>query len=309
MRISIQEAAEALAEEASGSAESAAAALPVSFENALAGTILIAGTVAATPVIWMMVRRIFGGRNVFFARWGFSHLLLVILTWVFASIGIAVVFGGRLASEEPIGIALSLGLAVLGYAPPALLAAWFAHKLAPDGVRSLGFRTERLGKAIGAAVVAYIAIVPGMLGVMHLWPYLLDRLGETAVPQVFAEQFRVSAGYEIWIGVALAVLVIPLIEEVLFRGFLQPLLVQNFRDAGGVVLTAALFGAMHGQSAFLPIFCLALLLGVLQLRTQRLVAVWFVHALHNGSNVAILLATEELALEGALLRVVGFGLG
>ena len=85
----------------------------------------------------------------------------------------------------------------------------------------------------------------------------------------------------------------PLLEEVLFRGFLQPLLVQNFRDKGGIVLTSALFAVMHGTSAFLPIFGLSLILGAVMLRTQRLTAVWAIHALHNGLQVALLLSLES----------------
>ena len=49
------------------------------------------------------------------------------------------------------------------------------------------------------------------------------------------------------------------------------------------LVSASLIVAMlHGVSAFLPIFGLALLLGSLKLRTQRLSAPFAVHALHNA---------------------------
>ena len=80
----------------------------------------------------------------------------------------------------------------------------------------------------------------------------------------------------------LVILVLPFFEELIFRGFLQPLFVQNLGDRGGVFLASLVFAVLHGDSAFLPIFCLALLLGSLKLRTQSLASCFAVHALHNA---------------------------
>lgn len=45
---------------------------------------------------------------------------------------------------------------------------------------------------------------------------------------------------------AMAVLVAPLVEETVFRGYLYPLLAKTFGVATGVVVTGVLFGLMHG---------------------------------------------------------------
>ena len=45
---------------------------------------------------------------------------------------------------------------------------------------------------------------------------------------------------------AMAVLMAPLVEETLFRGYLYPLLARSFGVAPGIVLTGMAFGAMHG---------------------------------------------------------------
>ena len=42
-----------------------------------------------------------------------------------------------------------------------------------------------------------------------------------------------------------AVTIAPLFEELLFRGFIQPLLSQTFGVAAGILLTAVIFGALH----------------------------------------------------------------
>jgi len=45
---------------------------------------------------------------------------------------------------------------------------------------------------------------------------------------------------------AMAVLVAPLVEETLFRGYLYPLFARSFGVAPGIVITGVLFGLMHG---------------------------------------------------------------
>jgi membrane protease YdiL (CAAX protease family) len=45
---------------------------------------------------------------------------------------------------------------------------------------------------------------------------------------------------------AMAVLVAPLVEETLFRGYLYPLFARSFGIAPGILLTGVLFGLMHG---------------------------------------------------------------
>ena len=45
---------------------------------------------------------------------------------------------------------------------------------------------------------------------------------------------------------AMAVLVAPLVEETLFRGYLYPLFARSFGVAPGILLTGVLFGFMHG---------------------------------------------------------------
>src|SRR5262249_54711405 len=89
-------------------------------------------------------------------------------------------------------------------------------------------------------------------------------------------------------------LLMPLFEEALFRGMLQPVLVQYLRPAAGIVVTSILFGAMHGLDAFLPIFALSLLLGWIRHRTQRLSAAWAVHALHNAGQFVMLFSLPDL---------------
>ena len=123
---------------------------------------------------------------------------------------------------------------------------------------------------------------------MLIWPWALTEVGVGYETQLIVQRFESLPRDQLWVAAVFGVVLLPLFEEVLFRVFLQPLLVQNFSEKGGVLLTSLAFAALHGTSAFLPIFGLSLLLGGVMLRTQRLTAVWLVHALHNGITTAAL---------------------
>jgi membrane protease YdiL (CAAX protease family) len=75
----------------------------------------------------------------------------------------------------------------------------------------------------------------------------------------------------------------PLFEELLFRGFLLPLLARRGRLAWALALTALLFGAIHLQPMGLPILCtLGFVLGLAMRQTASLRTPIVVHACWNG---------------------------
>ena len=159
---------------------------------------------------------------------------------------------------------------------------YLAARLDPDGIVSLGLRAKGSLRAAVVGVCCYVILVPGILGVSVFWPWFLERIGIKFEVQAISVGLETLVGAQFWIAALLVILVIPFFEELMFRGFLQPLFVQNLGDRGGVFLTSLIFAVLHGDSRFLPIFCLALLLGSLKLRTQRLSASFAVHALHNA---------------------------
>jgi CAAX protease family protein len=169
----------------------------------------------------------------------------------------------------------------------------YAHRLDPDGARSLGFRAGGSGRAALAGLCAYALCTPVLLGTTLLWPWVVEALGEPFEPQVLLTHFADVGPVALPLAFLLTAVVQPLLEEILFRGFLQPLLVQNLNDWAGIALTSVLFALLHGTSAFLPIFSLSLVLGGLMLRTRRIAAPWLVHGLHNGIVLALTLAAPD----------------
>jgi len=266
--------------------------------TALQGAVLTVVACSLTPIIVVWARRLFPGRFVHFARWGFSHVVIAAALYLTLTMvaGLALFGGG---GEDP-SIELQLIASAFVQGIVCALVMHWASKRDPNGVRSLGLWRGRHLTAIVTGILVYLLCIPILIGLQLMWPWLLTRMGEDYAPQSFQGDFLTSGGIGLWVAIVLAVAVIPLFEEILFRAFLQPLLVQNFRDKGGIVLTSAIFAGLHGPSVFLPIFGLSLVLGAIMLRTQRLAAVWAVHALHNGWQLMTLFAVEAESSAGLL---------
>ena len=90
----------------------------------------------------------------------------------------------------------------------------------------------------------------------------------------------------------MGVLVAPLVEETIFRGFLYPVIARRLGIAAGIAITGTLFGLMHaaqlggawGQIALL-IF-VGVVLTWVRARTGTVAASFFVHLGYNGLQLA-----------------------
>jgi membrane protease YdiL (CAAX protease family) len=88
----------------------------------------------------------------------------------------------------------------------------------------------------------------------------------------------------IYFGVV-AVLIAPVVEEILFRGILYPVIKQQGYPRLAWASTSLLFAATHANLvAFLPLAALAILLVVVYERTDNLLAPMLTHSLFNLTN-------------------------
>jgi membrane protease YdiL (CAAX protease family) len=98
---------------------------------------------------------------------------------------------------------------------------------------------------------------------------------------------------------AMAVLIAPLVEETIFRGYLYPVLARSFGVVTGIVTTGILFGLMHGAQLGWTWTLVALLtfvgvvLTIVRARTGTVLASYMLHLGYN-SFIAItaLIATH-----------------
>jgi membrane protease YdiL (CAAX protease family) len=90
----------------------------------------------------------------------------------------------------------------------------------------------------------------------------------------------------------LGVLVAPLVEETIFRGFLYPVIARRLGVAAGVAITGILFGLMHAAQlgGALGQITLLIFVGIVltwvRARTGTVAASYFVHLGYNGLQLA-----------------------
>jgi len=181
----------------------------------------------------------------------------------------------------PLGYALhaGLGLGLLCRAEGiGLRTLW--HKVAPEPAgRDLAWGFAFLGLAV--FLVLAVALVTGPL------------LSPDQSPQRdLQELLRGLRGWAPNVALFLTItLLAPCFEELLFRGFLLPVLARRLPLAWALVLSALLFGAIHLQPAGLPVLgTLGLALGLAMHRTASLRTPILVHACWNGCQFLLLRA-------------------
>jgi len=226
------------------------------------------------------------------ARWGYAELGGVLAVAVVATLALPFLWP---LPEGDAPLPPLEGLLRMGVLYVVSAAAIAAVVAAPGAGGGAGLGVQRRGSlraaALGGAV--YPLLLPALLGITALWVAALERLtGEVEAQRVLV-RFLELHGSSLVLGLVLGILVLPFGEELVFRGFVQPVLVRTFGGPAGVAATSLLFASMHGLVAGVPVFALSLLLGAVMLRTQRLAASWTVHVLHNGTMLALLLSDPD----------------
>ncbi len=216
-----------------------------------------------------------------------TDLLIVALAFILSQVLVVETYrlwvGVKELDIESLGVIPALGLSVAsqGLAAGVVLVLALRRE---GGAATLGLCALTPGARGAFAGVCYLLSIPTLMGLGALTAAISAAQGEG--PPVQGVAVLVGEGLAenpLLIG-AMVALVIPLLEEILFRGFLLEMLVSRAGAAVGVVASSALFALLHGTSVFLPIFGLALVLACVKLRTRSLGAAWAIHALHNGAT-------------------------
>jgi CAAX protease family protein len=187
---------------------------------------------------------------------------------------------GDVTTASAIAIALS---SLVLYSWQALAAWLFSLRSAGRSLVLWGFRRPTR---------AYFWVVPGGLvgvyavGIVH---DLVVHPKEQAIVSAFPHT-PIGAAMFILVAVVLA----PVFEEILFRGFLFRGLANSFGWVWGALISAAIFGAAHLQlDVFLPLAALGFALAWAYHRTGSLWTNVTMHALFNTVAVIAWIATGK----------------
>jgi membrane protease YdiL (CAAX protease family) len=150
-----------------------------------------------------------------------------------------------------------------------------------------------------AWLVAYplVGLASQLLGLMMLLVYQGPQIDQVAVKHlkdvmVFPSLF--------WSSVILIISVVPILEEVLFRGFLHEWLVRLFGVKAAILLTASTFALFHFSTSqgadnvelIISLFVLGCFLSFLKERQRSLWAPIGLHSVFNAVSVLMITASE-----------------
>jgi|GEM_PF-4508102 Predicted metal-dependent membrane protease len=132
-----------------------------------------------------------------------------------------------------------------------------------------------------------------VLGVMVLlfamnlgYSALLERVGHASEAQLVSMLMMGDGWPDILVRFALAALIIPAIEEIAFRGFLQDVASRRMRRTWAIGLVSVLFGLLHGFTFALPLAAVGVCLSILRERHRSLWVPMGAHMLNNAISFA-----------------------
>ena len=232
---------------------------------------------------------------------GGLHIVIVLLgTQLLAAAGVAAAQAimGQPAAGEPSAEQLLLASAI--YSPLLLgLGLGVAHMAFRHGIaRGMGLSLRRW----------FVDSVRGVLGVLAVSPvcFFLLWVGVSVLPEsqrephvilVYLASGDASVGWTL-LAVAVAAVLAPVTEEVLYRGIFQSALRKWFGSAWwAIAVCSALFATVHlsfhrdpfrvtGLENVAPLFALSLAMGYNYERTGRLWPNIVIHMLFNGIALA-----------------------
>jgi membrane protease YdiL (CAAX protease family) len=165
------------------------------------------------------------------------------------------------------------------------------------GFKGLGLRLRTLPADIGAGFLTLLAALPLIeisLIITRILGQFLNFQLETHPTLLSLEQ------YDQWWMQALliffAVITAPLIEELLFRGFLQSSLTGSLENPwGSILITSAIFAALHPPTHWLALFVLSVFLGYSYEKSGSLLRPVFIHIFFNSTSILLTLWTVKAA--------------
>ncbi|SFC50232.1 CAAX protease self-immunity [Alkalibacterium subtropicum] len=137
-----------------------------------------------------------------------------------------------------------------------------------------------------------------LLTLVSFIPNIFDRL----VP--YLEQISTDDGLSASYLFVIAVIVAPIVEEVVFRGYIMNKWVDKYSVRKGIIFSSLLFMIFHFSSFFIPQLLLGLLCALVYVKYRNLFYAIFTHSLYNFLVIlpALLVPSsgEEAAIESLL---------
>ncbi|MBZ5694266.1 MAG: CPBP family intramembrane metalloprotease [Acidobacteriia bacterium] len=239
--------------------------------------------------------------------WGWVDLLLFVLISIFGTLalGVALVIGFHLlgASREQaqkflgertsisVLLQIALDFALLGF-----LAAHVRLRFHAPFWRTIGWRPLDTGRRTRGWTVLVLILAGLVLDVVVSLASAVSPPKQALPIETLFRDPRTALLFML-----VAVVVAPVIEETIFRGYIYPVVARSWGVPAGVVVTGLLFGGLHapqlwgGWAQIAALVIVGIALTLVRATTRTVVASFIVHTSYNSFQVlAILIGTHGL---------------
>jgi membrane protease YdiL (CAAX protease family) len=235
--------------------------------------------------------------------WWIGALLVVFAQGVGATLGFAL--GEKMDKSRVVarilgdqGESWTGAMSALGAGMVALATAFWLIWLMGRGLARSGLELRVRGREVSTGLLGFLAVMPIMAAASAAAFLVAERLSGAPIDPIAHETLKEIKespwAATSWAMIAAAVILAPIVEEVLFRGLVQSGFLRIWRRPWLSVLSAsAIFAAVHvgavgeARHALAPLFIFGICLGVAFERTGRLWVPVTMHAMFNAVNVAL----------------------
>jgi membrane protease YdiL (CAAX protease family) len=175
---------------------------------------------------------------------------------------------------------------------PAIVTSVMIAKIAfVRGLRGLGLNPKTIPRDFVAAILNLLAIMPVVLGAIILTTIIGKLILGDRFQMPQHEELKQIISYSQWqvraLIVLTAVVVVPFVEELIFRGMIQTLLRSYIvRPWPAIFVASLVFVVFHADAPHWPaLFVLSLCLGYTYEKSGSLFRAIFVHAMFNAMSV------------------------
>ena len=235
--------------------------------------------------------------------WPRSMLLALVLLLIVSNFAVQYLAYGMGAGD--------FGSVIAGGLVGVIFPLWLiGARRGPAFLADLGLDRPRPAVLALSSVMALAAIYPTSL----LAELSLRIFPPTEAWVLLANESLPQSSNEIVVAAATALLVAPLVEEIIFRGLLQRLVATYLGEGQGMIYAAAVFGVIHMQLwSLFGLIGVGLVLGFIFRATRSVTACILAHALHNAVSLSVMVGTgpstyEPNSVTGSQAWITGISL-
>lgn len=199
--------------------------------------------------------------------------------------------------QEPTGnlspMVMAVNFAILLLMAGAVIFVFKMRDMLPE---ALGLQPKHPAKVFAWAVAMYVCFILLLMGLdgLGMKEWLAERLGPEQRQVVVKEMIAAQDVQKKLIMILGACVIAPVAEEIIFRGYLYPVVKRYTEPVVAALFTGIMFGAIHGNAwAMIALSIFGVLLAVLYEKSGSIWACILCHALFNGINTVVMLTMGD----------------